>query len=216
MSIYTGQKRFRDRKDAGQQLGTFLKEYEGNNALVLGIPRGGLEIAYYVAQRLKAEASLVISKKLPYPGQPELAFGSITEGGYSWISEAGKKQLNKEIIDRATEEQQKEIDRRIKEYRNGQPLPDMKGRTVIIVDDGIATGATLIPVIQLCRDQSPEKIIVAVPVAGKGDLGVIPKLADEVKVLEQPELFYAVGQAYENFRNMSEEEVFDILQKLNA
>lgn len=210
--MFGGNRVFADRTDAGTQLGkSLMPEYKDKNALVLAIPRGGVEVAYYVAQALHGELAVVVSKKLPYPRQPELAFGAVTEGGNVFLTSLAKG-LKKEKIDEIIQEQLAEIERRIMSYRGGRPLPDMAGRTVIIVDDGIATGATLVPILQLCREQKAVKIVVAVPVAGASYTPEIDELADDVKVLEVPDNYFAVGQAYEDFHGLEDEEVTSLLE----
>jgi predicted phosphoribosyltransferase len=182
---------------------------------VIGIPRGGVETAYYVSKALNAELSLIVSKKLPFPGHPEYGFGAITEEDVVYLNDTSSKLLSQEIIDGIIQEQQSEIKRRVKLYRNNEPLADMRNRTVILVDDGIATGVTLVPVVRLCRKKDAGEIIVAAPVSGnKYD----PHLAEagDVEVLIQPEGFHAVGQVYMEFREFSDEQLLDILKKAKS
>jgi putative phosphoribosyl transferase len=212
MFLHIENKIFRDRKDAGEQLGTFLKkEYKDKNVLVLGIPRGGLQVAYYVAKELNSDLSVIISKKLPYPGQEELAVGAVAEDGSVFISEIGSR-LDSKTISVIISIQLDEIKRRIEQYRNNSPLPDMANRIVIIVDDGIATGATIVPAIKLCKERKAKKIVVAVPVSGLKPVPQLQELADEVIILERPEFFYAVGQVYEEFDQLKDKEVTRLLE----
>lgn len=207
MYIYNSSRIFSDRKDAGIQLGQMLeKEYKDKNVLVLGVPRGGVEVAYYVAKILNGELSVIVSKKLPFPGQPELACGAVAEDGSLYLSELGFR-LRKETIDALIENQIQEIHRRVEKYREGKPLPDMSGRIVMIVDDGIATGSTLVPILKLCKSRNASKIVIAAPVSGTRYTSEIDEYADEVKVLEVPENYYAVGQVYEDFHGCTDEEV---------
>lgn len=204
---------FKDRQHAGELLADFLEpKYRQANPLVLGVPRGGVQVAWYVAKRLKASLSLVIAKKLGFPGRSELGFGAIAEDGAVYISERGRNMLREEAINQIIAEQAIEIKRRVDLYRKGQPLPNMEGRTVIIVDDGIATGVTLIPVIRLCRKKKANRIIIAVPVSG---LSYDPHLreADQIEVLVQPANFYAVGQVYQKFGDFSDKELLSLLEK---
>src|SRR6185312_10666012 len=202
---------FADRRDAGIRLGRLLEnEYKNKNVLVLGIPRGGVEVAYYVAELLNADLSAIVSKKLPLPEQEEVAFGAVTEDGSVYLSPLADE-LNKETISRIVKEQIFEIKRRIKEYRAGKPLPDITNRIVIIVDDGIATGSTIVPALKLCRGKKAAKIIVAAPVSGKRYVPEIDELADEVRVLEVPSGFFAVGQVYRDFHGLTDNEVIDLL-----
>ncbi|WP_052430273.1 phosphoribosyltransferase [Sporocytophaga myxococcoides] len=204
---------FTNREDAGIQLGNELSaKFKNKNALVLGIPRGGVEVAYHVARIINGELSIVIAKKLPYPGQPELACGAVTEDESVYLSALGRR-LPEPTIKALIEDRIQEIKRRILEYRDGKPLPDMKNRTVIIVDDGIATGSTIAPILQLCRKQQVAELIVAAPVSGNNYADLIDELADEVIVLEVPSYYYAVGQVYYDFHQSTDEEVVSFLHK---
>lgn len=209
-----GVKSFKDRKDAGMELGTFLalKYKRLSNPLVIGIPRGGVEVAYYVAQKLRAELSLIISKKLPFPGQPEYGFGAVSEENAVYVSAERRGSLLDSEVNEIIERQKKEVKARILTYRGGSPLPDMTNRIIILVDDGIATGVTLVPVIQLCRAKGAAKIIVAAPVAGI-TFDEHLREADEIEVLVQPLDFYAVGQVYDEFGDVEAEELMDLLAK---
>lgn len=204
---------FKDRRNAGEELGLFLEhDYKALHPLVLGVPRGGVEVAYYVALQLQAEMSLVISKKLPLPRQPEYGIGAVAEEYSVYVSPDGERLLAPKAINQIIEEQITEIKRRIKKYRHGKPLPDMKGRTVIIVDDGIATGVTLVPVLRLCRKKEAAKIIIAAPVSGTRYDENLDE-ADAIEVLVQPHAFYAVGQVYETFGDFNDKELMQLLKQ---
>ncbi|MEX1241078.1 MAG: phosphoribosyltransferase [Cyclobacteriaceae bacterium] len=204
---------FRDRKDAGEKLGQALEKYRNKNALVLGIPRGGAETAYYVAKHLNADLSLVITRKLGYPFNPEAAFGAVAEDGSVYISESAKQDLTENEIHEELTQQKEEIQRRIQKLRRGKSLPDLKGKTIIIVDDGVATGATLFATIKLCRNKQAAKIIVATPIAGKRMEHILPNMADEVVILEIPPFYSAVSQGYEDFYNLTDEEALAFIGK---
>ncbi|WP_423147825.1 phosphoribosyltransferase [Rubrolithibacter danxiaensis] len=204
---------FKNRQDAGKELALLLEpKYKDLNPIVLGIPRGGVEVAYYVAQQLAAELCLVVAKKLPFPGHEEYGFGAIAEDYSVYVSQHGKEALEPKVINQIIEEQIEEVNRRVEKYRNGKPLPDMKGRTVILVDDGIAIGVTLVPVIKLCKKKEAGKIILATPVSGTR---FDPHLneADAIEVIVQPLDFYAVGQVYETFGDFSDEQLLKLLKK---
>lgn len=202
---------FENRKDAGQKLGKVLKKEDlGNDPLILGVPRGGVEVAYYVAKELDCDFSLAISKKLGYPDNEELAFGAITEDGSVYISEKVGLHLSQEIIDREKESGLLEIERRVRVYRNGKPLPTMKNRVVVIVDDGIATGSTLLPVIEMCKKNGADKVLVAAPVAPETTVKLFGHI-DQLVVLARPEPFYAVGQFYDDFHNLDDDEMMQFL-----
>lgn len=203
--------RFKDRADAGSQLGEYLKpKYKALNPLVMGVPRGGVAVGYYVAAAMEAEFSVIVSKKLPFPGNRELGFGAVAEEFQVYVSGLGKDMLNEAIIADIIKEQFAEVERRVRLYRRGLPLPDMKGRTVILVDDGIAMGVTLVPLIELCRMKGASRIILAVPVSGQ-DYDVHLLRADILEVLYQPHHFQGVGQVYHCFGDFTDEEVLNLL-----
>lgn len=204
---------FKNRKDAGQKLGGLIKqECNEQNLLVLGIPRGGVEVAFYVAQALNAELSVLVSKKLPFPGQEELAFGAVSEGSQVFVSGLGKH-LDPETISEVMDAQLDEVDRRVILYRKGKQIPDMKDRIVILVDDGIATGATFVPAIKYCKSKGAKKVVVASPVSGTKPVNEMYHLADDVIILEKPEYFFAVGQFYQDFTNLNDQQVMDFLKR---
>ncbi len=203
---------FSDREDAGMHLAMLLQEnYQDKNVLVLGIPRGGVEIAYYVAKLLHGEMSVVISKKLSYPGYEEYGFGAISEEGNVFVPE-GKVPLTPDAIDAIIEKQEAEIRRRVNLYRNGRPLPSLENRTVILVDDGIATGVTLVPAIRLCRNKGAAKIVVAAPVAGPYFNDHVRE-ADEIRIVTQPDDFYGVSQAYIDFSQLTDDRVLALIRQ---
>jgi putative phosphoribosyl transferase len=205
-----------DRTDAGFELGKLLeKEYKDRNVLVLGIPRGGIIIACQVANILNAELSVVVTKKLPHPQHHDLAIGAVAEDGSSFLTSSAAE-IDRQAIQRIHETQLKEINNRVQRFRNGKPLPDMFHRTVIIVDDGIATGSTIVPAIKLCKSRKAARVIVASPVSGRRYVSEINTLADEVVIAEQPDKFYSVGQVYKDFHNLSDKEVIDQLDKFKS
>ena len=169
-----------------------------------------MEVAYEVARLLQAELSVIVTKKLPHPDQPELAIGAAAEDGTMYLSSRGKL-MNEAVIDKILQSQLQEIKSRVQRFRHGAPLPIMENRIVILVDDGIATGATLIPAINLCRRMNPLSIVVAAPVSGRNFLKEIASLADEIRIVTQPDDFYAVGQVYADFHGLSDQEVTVLL-----
>jgi predicted phosphoribosyltransferase len=204
---------FKNRKDAGEKLARALKKYEAENPLILAIPRGGVEVGLQVARELNADFSLIIARKLPFPDNPEAGFGAIAENGSTFIFEDAYYWLAGENIERIKQQQIAEIERRVKALRGGNPLPDMKGRTVILIDDGIAMGSTMRAAIELCKNREARKIVVAVPVAGREVAEEIERKVDEMVVLEIPAYFRAVAQAYERWYDVSDEEVLDLLRE---
>ena len=204
---------FRDRKDASIQLGMSLEKYKNDNPLILGIPRGGAETAYYVAKHLKSEMALVVTRKLGHPKNPEYAIGALAEDGSLYLSPEATTYFSQEVIENLIKDQEKEIKRRIREYRQDNPLPKLEGRTIIIVDDGIATGATLFATIKLCKNKKAGKIVVAAPVSGEEMSRKLEEMVDDVVILETPYQYRAVSQAYQNFFNLSDEEAISFMEK---
>ena len=202
---------FTDRKDAGVRLGKALEKYRGQEVLVLGVPRGGAETGYYVAQHLGARFSLIIARKLGYPFSPETAMGALAEDGSLYITDMASER-HKDIAE-AREKESREIRRRIEKFRRGEPLPEIKGRTVLLVDDGIATGATIFAAIQMCRNKQAAKIIVAAPVSSQKMEEILRQMADEVVILEKPDHFQAVSQVYHSFGNLTDEETVAFMEK---
>ena len=204
---------FKNRKDAGQQLGKALSSYRKKDPLVLAIPRGGVRIGYEVAQTLDADLSLIVTRKLPYPHNPEGGFGAIAEDGSVFVYRRAASRVTPETIERIMEAQREEIERRIDVLREGRPLPEIAGRTVILVDDGIAMGSTMRASIELCKNKEAGEIVVGVPVAGERAKEEIGQIVDEIVVLESPSFFRAVAQVYESWYDVSDEEVLEIMEK---
>lgn len=204
---------FYDRKDAGKQLANALDNYRGMEGLiVLAIPRGGVELGYEVAHYLGAPFSLLITRKLPYPHNPESGFGAIAEDGSTFMFDFAETELNRETIEKIIEEQREEISQRKKTLRNGEQFPDIRGKTVILVDDGLAMGSTMRASIAMCRKQDPESIVVAVPVAGTRVYYEMQELADDVVILETPYNFRAVAEVYKNWYDVTDNEVIAIMR----
>ena len=204
---------FENRKDAGIQLGKALGKYKNENPLVIGIPRGGIETAFYVAKELEAEMIAVVSRKLGYPDNPEVAMGAIAEDGSIYLTELGRGKVSPQDLEAVLEKEKLEMKRRIQVLRKGKELPPLSGKTILVVDDGMATGATLMATLKLCQNQNPKKIVVGVPIAGKDAYTRLEKLADEVLILEQPEYFQAVSQGYLRFSNLSDEETLHFIEQ---
>jgi len=202
---------FRDREDAGQRLGRALAGYKGKGVLVLAIPRGGVRVGFEIAKYLDSDFSIIVTRKLPYPTQPEAGFGAIAEDGSVYMAEHAASWLSSEVIEAIVSEQKAEISRRIRVLRKGKPLPEIEGRTVVLVDDGIAAGSTMKASIAMCRHRRAGKMIVAVPVAGPDQAAEMGRLADEAVVLESPPFFRAVAQVYEDWYDVPDKEVLEIL-----
>ncbi len=204
---------FEDRKDAGKKLAKALEKYKNKGVLVLAVPRGGVEVGYQIAKYLNADFSILISRKLPFPYNPESGFGAIAEDGSTFIFEDAGKWLSKQTIDEIVKEQKQEIRRRIAVLRKNKSLPIIADRIVILVDDGIAMGSTMRASIMLCKNKGAGKIIVAVPVSGEDTAKEIEKTVDEIVVLEKPQFFQAVAQVYRNWYDVSDKEVLETMER---
>lgn len=203
---------FKDRKDAGIKLSEKLLKYKNKNAVVLAIPRGGTEVGYEVAKKLNAEFSLIIVRKLPFPNDPEAGFGAVAEDGTLFLFD--DVVLDEGTINEVIEQQKKEAQRRVSVFRNNKALPNIKNKTVIIVDDGIAMGSTMIAAIRMCRKLGAKKIVAAAPVSGRDSLELVEKEADETVVILLPPVFYAVAQVYKEWHDVTDKEVIAIMKKI--
>ncbi|MBI1820383.1 MAG: phosphoribosyltransferase [Nitrospirae bacterium] len=204
---------FKDRRQAARQLAEKLKRYDGKNPLVLAIPRGAVPMAQVMADALNGEMDVVLVHKLRAPYQPELAIGSVDESGHLYLSRhAADLKIDETYIREEKERQLKILRRRRAHYTPVHPPVSPVHRIVIVVDDGIATGASMIAALRSIRAQKPAKLIAATSVAPHEGLEKIRGLADEVECLLVPDNFYAVGQFFEEFSQVSDEEVIAILQ----
>jgi putative phosphoribosyl transferase len=205
---------FRDRREAGRQLAAALKDrYAGrSDLLVLALPRGGVPVGVEVAAALGAPLDVYVVRKLGHPAQPELAIGAIAPGGVLLINDdlLDRLDLSREALEQIAARERVELERRLTAYRDGPP-PDVAGRTVIVVDDGLATGATMRAALQALRAQSPARLVVAVPVAPRGAVEAMTDAADDVVVVLAPRDFRAVGQWYDDFAQTTDEEVRELL-----
>jgi predicted phosphoribosyltransferase len=205
---------FRDRREAGRLLGQRLKGRPLRNPVVLGIPRGGVVTAAALAHELNAELDVVLSRKLRSPYQPEYAIGAISEDGHITLTPEAQDmpEVTVEYLEQEKRHQLAEIARRQKLFRAVRPASTIRNRSVIITDDGIATGSTMLAALQTVRTQQPHELILAVPVAAPERLERLRPLCDEVVCLLAPENFYAVGQFYQEFEPVEDEEVVRLLQ----
>jgi putative phosphoribosyl transferase len=205
---------FRDRTDAGRQLTEKLLSYAGrDDVIVLALPRGGVPVAFEVAQRLGVPLDVFVVRKLGVPGHEELAMGAIASGGVRVLNEDVLYVLPdaQSIVEMVTAIEREELKRRERDYRIDRPAPDVRGRTVILVDDGLATGATMRAAAAALRQQGAAKIIVAVPVGAPSTCHELTSLVDDVVCLQSPGSFMGVGQYYEDFSQTSDEEVRELL-----
>lgn len=210
---------FKDRVDAGQKLAKALEKYKGRKeTLVLALPRGGVVVGFEVARILNLPLDLVIPRKIGAPSNPEFAIGAITEEGEGIFNKEVIRNygISEEYINKTVEEEKKEAQRRLKTYRGDRPSLNLIGKTVIIVDDGIATGLTMRAAIKSVKNRDPEKIVVAVPCAAKDSVEQIKKEVDEVVCLHTPIFFGAVGAFYQSFDQTTDEEVINLMKKSKA
>lgn len=207
---------FRDRRDAGRQLAEALAEFKKKRPVVLALPRGGVPVAYEVAKALDAQLDILVVRKLGAPGQPELGIGAVVDGDHpeSVVDEESVRLLHvsPEFLEREIATELEEIRRREVVYRGGRsPIP-IRGRTVIVVDDGIATGGSMRAALRGVRRASPAKLVLAVPVAPEDTIARLAREVDEIVCLSTPPGFQAVGQFYRDFRQTSDQEVIDLLE----
>ena len=207
--------RFENRVDAGKKLAAKLEKYKGEDVIVLALPRGGVVLGYEIAKSLGAPLDLVITRKIGHPDNPEYAICAVAEDGHTLCNEVERSNINDEWFDKVVVEEQEEAKRRRKLYLKGK-RKNIKGKTVIIVDDGIATGLTLGLAIKEVKHDDPKKIIVAVPVAPREAVDEISREVDEFVSLYVPQIYLgAVGAYYDSFEQVSDEEVVRLLDGLS-
>lgn len=207
---------FANRREAGIELASKLRQYAGrNDVVVLALPRGGVPVAFEVAEALDAPLDVFLVRKLGLPGHPELAMGAIASGGVRVLNEDVVRWYS--VPDRAIEavarQEQAELERREREYRQGRPLIDLRGKTVILVDDGLATGTTMKAAVQAVRRHGPAQVVVAVPVGAPASCEEFADITDETVCARTPESFSAVGQWYYDFSQTTDEEVRELLEQ---
>ncbi|HAZ7573348.1 phosphoribosyltransferase [Legionella sp. PATHC032] len=208
--------RFQDRYQAGQLLGRKLKSYANrNDVIVLALPRGGVPVAAMISEVINAPLDLMIVRKLGVPGHEELAFGALASNKIKVYNEELLQylQLSQKDINQVISQEENELARRNRAYRGDKPFPDLKNKIIILVDDGIATGASMRAAVLALRKESPKKIIVAVPVAPEDMNDMMKNVADEYVCLISPLSFNAVGLWYEDFSQTEDEEVLYLLSK---
>ena len=206
---------FEDRRTAGRALVPELQRCKLEDPIILGLPRGGVPLAYEIAMALRAPLDTIVVRKLGVPSQPELAFGAIASGGIRVINDevvASILSLDEAAIERIASRESAELRRREQAYRLDRPYPELEGRDVVLVDDGLATGATMLAAAQAVRTKSPASVLVAVPV-GSAAVAKVSAIVDRVICLESPASFYAVGQFYADFGQTTDREVRELLRE---
>ena len=207
---------FRDRSQAGKHLATKLLHYKDRpDVRVLALPRGGVPVAFEVAQALRVPLDIFLVRKLGVPGHEELAMGAIASGGVRVLNDEVVDYLGipERVIDSIAAQELSELTRRERAYRGDRPEPDVKGKTVILVDDGLATGSTIRAAAQALRQRGPRQIVVAVPVSASETCDEYRMGVDEIVCAETPEPFFGVGRWYTDFSQTSDEEVHDLLER---
>lgn len=211
-----GLQRFQNRRDAGRQLAERLKAYaDQSDVLVLGLPRGGVPVAFEVAQALNVPLDVFLVRKLGVPGHEELAMGAIASGGARVLNEEVVQMLGirEQIIELVAAAERRTLEAREQAYRGARPRPVVRGRTVILVDDGLATGATMRAAVVALRAEQPRRIAVAVPVAAADTYEEFKADVDEIICVFTPKQFFAVGMWYEDFSQTLDEEVRELLER---
>lgn len=207
---------FNNRTDAGQRLVTLLEDYRGaDNALVLGLPRGGMVVGVEVALALELPLDVWVTRKIGAPFNPELAIGSVDSNGKLLMDKGAAKlyEISDRYIREETRNQVDEIKRRYQAYRGTDEAPDVTGKTVLVVDDGIATGYTMLAALQSIKDNGAGHIVCAIPVASPRVMNQLEQISDKVACLSTPSYFGAVGEFYRNFEQVSDEEVLECLAR---
>ncbi len=205
---------FRDRIDAAQRLARALAAYHGKNPLVLAIPRGAVHMGRVLADALGGELDVVLVRKLRAPDSPEFAVGAIDESGWAFVAEYARSAgADEAYLAREKRTQMDTLHKRRAQYTPARPPIDPAGRIAIVVDDGLATGATMIAALHAVRAKNPAKLVCAVPVAAADSLAKVEPYADETVCLETPPNFYAVGQFYREFAQVEDDEVVDLLAR---
>ena len=200
---------FEDRRDAGQKLAVRLEHLRGKDVVVLALPRGGVPVAYEVARSLGAPLDVLVVRKLGVPGHEELAMGALASGGVRVLNDdvVSMLRITPDDVEHAAAREAREIERRERTYRGDRRVEEVRDRTVILVDDGLATGATMRAAVRALRSLLPHRILVAVPVGAPSSCDLIARECDELICLERPAAFYGVGQWYRDFGQTTDEEV---------
>ncbi|MBS3783462.1 MAG: phosphoribosyltransferase [Anaerolineae bacterium] len=209
---------FTDRQEAGRRLAEALSAYQDrDDVVVLGLPRGGVPVAFEVARALRAPLDVFVVRKLGVPGNPELAMGAIASGDVRVLNEGvvRRMRISHDAIERVTEREREKLENREQIYRGARPEVDLTGKTVLLVDDGLATGATMRAAVDALRQRDPRKIVVAVPTAPPETCSEFEDVVDDMVCVTTPRPFFGVGGAYRDFSQTTNDEVRDFLERAN-
>jgi predicted phosphoribosyltransferase len=209
---------FRDRRDAGRVLARVLEPYRGRADLVLALPRGGVPVGYEIAAALGVPLDVVLVRKLGVPAQEELAMGAIASGGLVVVNDDVVRafEVPPEVVRRVAEREGAELARRERAYRDDRPPPDLAGKTVVLVDDGLATGSSMLAAVEAVRQAGAARVVVAVPAAPNSTCRELRRVADDVVCATTPSPFFAVGQSYWDFSQTTDDEVVRLLREAAA
>ncbi|WP_224369104.1 phosphoribosyltransferase [Hyalangium versicolor] len=207
--------RFRDREQAGRLLAKLVREYVDETPVVLALPRGGVAVGYELARALDAPLDVMVVRKLGVPWHPELGMGALAEGGALYLNQEvlASTDVSPEEVREVIFDETRELERRVQRYRGGRPLQDVKGRTVVLVDDGLATGGTARAAVRALRSFGARSIILAVPVAAAETAEALREQVDTLVCVQEPENLWAIGTWYDDFHQMSDEEVLVLLDQ---
>lgn len=210
-----GEMPFRDRADAGRRLAARLERYRDEEPLVLALPRGGVPVGFEISRSLGVPLDVFVSRKLGAPGQPELGIGAVAQGGIRVLNERIVRRLGipEDYLEHVTRREQDEVERRLRLLRGDRPEPEIRGRTAILVDDGLATGVTAMAAIEALKMRSPRRIVLAVPVCAAPTAEVMRFEVDDLVSLQTPEDLYAIGFWYEDFEQVPDETVIKLLER---
>ncbi|MFW6181749.1 MAG: phosphoribosyltransferase [Spirochaetota bacterium] len=207
---------FKDRRDAGARLAVELSGFAGRvDVITLGLPRGGVPVAFEVARSLEVSLDVFLVRKLGVPGNPELAMGAVASGGIRVLNQeiVGALGIPEQAVEEATAREMEELRRREREFRGERPFPDVEGHTLLLIDDGLATGASMRAALKALETRGPARVVVAVPTAPHEVCDSFRREHVDVYCLENPVPFYGVGGSYENFEQQSDQEVKDLLEE---
>lgn len=205
---------FTDRRDAGRQLSGRLLRYRDGGGIILALPRGGVPVGYEIARSLRVPLDVFVARKLGAPGQPELALGAVAPGGVRILNGRVVREIgvSDDWIEAVTERELDEVGRRMRRFRGARPEPEIRGRTVILVDDGIATGMTVRAAIRAIHEKGPRRVVLAVPVCAEVTAGALTSEVDALICLRTPSDLWAIGLWYESFHQLEDEEVVELLE----